>query len=1255
MTNFTLPRIIYPDFLPILERKADIIAAIRRHPVVVVTGETGSGKTTQIPKMCIEAGRGMRGIIGCTQPRRIAAVTVARRIAEELGEEVGLSVGYKIRFEDRSGPRPLIKLMTDGILLMEAQTDPNLRDYDTIIVDEAHERSLNIDFTLGILKKLLQKRRNLRVVITSATIDTQKFSRAFDDAPIIEVSGRLFPVEVRYLPLDAQAEERGDLTYVDAAVRAVDELRMKSRHGDILIFMPTEQDIRETCDLLEGRNYKNCAVLPMFARLSWSQQHRVFEPMALQKIVVATNVAETSITIPGIRYVIDTGMARISQYNPRTRTTSLPIVPVSRSSAEQRKGRCGRVQHGICVRLYSSEDFERRPVFTPPEILRTSLAEVILRMLSLKLGGIDSFPFIDPPAPKAVRDGLELLRELGAIEKKLPADDDVLTGSYRLTEMGRNMARLPIDPRISRMLLEARKENCEPEVLIIASAMSIQDPRERPLEQEQKARQLHAQFNDPTSDFVTLLRIWNHCWGRHEAASSQNSIRRFCRDHFLSYRRMREWRDVHDQVRMILNERRPQTPKRPTTDSEERTDGIHKSVLSGYLSNIAQKKTKNGYAATKGREVMIFPGSSLFNRGGNWIVASEIVETSRLFARTVANIEPAWLEAIGSDLCRYSWAQPHWDKNRGEVVASEQVSLFGLVIVPGRPVSYGRIDPEISTRIFIRSALVDGELKQPLPFLAHNRRLLAEAEALENKVRRCGLMADEDQIARFYEQRLPLIYDVRSLQKLIRDRGSDAFLRMAKADAFRERPDEQELRLYPDECVSDKLRFRLSYRFVPGDREDGITMQIPVHLLSRTSVEPSQWSVPGNLLEKIQILLRSLPKEYRKKLQPLSQTADMILKEMPNGEEPLPSSLTNYIRQRFGEEIPPAVWPMDKLPEHLKMRYAVLDTAGQEIASGRDLQKLKSETLSAGETALFEKARKEWEKSGLTRWEFDDLPEEIPLVHAGVLQGFAYPALQAAETSVHIRLYQDKEEADQAHLDGVVALYRLHFQSELKYIKKSLSLSGDMKIWALAFGNPRILENRLFERIVRDLFSVSVRTQSAFIGHAQSISDRLLPRSQEILQEIKPFVKTYHETVLTLRAFGTANRFNRPAMQFLESIQEELKRLVPQDFLLYCDVQKLPHIIRYLKALLIKAERGLIHLDKALLKVLEIKHFEDYLQQLLDNRTHHFSKEKRKAIEDFRWMIEEYKVSLFAQELKTAYPISRKRLENERRRIEGMI
>ncbi|MDD5167943.1 MAG: ATP-dependent RNA helicase HrpA, partial [Syntrophales bacterium] len=864
-----VPEITYDPDLPITARRDDIIRTIRDHQVTIISGETGSGKTTQIPKMCLEAGRGLAGIIGCTQPRRVAAVTVAERLAEELREAVGRTVAYKIRFDEKMGPHPLIKVMTDGILLVEAQSDRYLRRYDTIIVDEAHERNLNIDFVLGILRSILPKRPDLKVIVTSATLDTEKFSKAFSDAPIIEVSGRMYDVDVLWHPLDPDLEETGEITYIDAAVEAVATIRDEHRFGDILIFMPTEQDILECCEVLTGRYGDEADVLPLFARLPWSEQKRIFQPASRSRIIVATNIAETSVTIPNIRYVIDTGLARISQYNARSRTSALPVRPISRSSADQRKGRCGRIGHGVCIRLYSDESYQERTQYTPPEILRSNLAGVILQMLYLNLGDIHDFPFVDQPAKKNISDAIDILQELGAIRKEEKDSPRSATHPYILTEQGRKMARLPIDPRIARMMIEARKRRCPEEVAIIASGLSIVDPRERPLAKKTQADQMHALFRDPTSDFLTLLRIWKKFGETLNEVKSQNRMRKFCHEHFLSYRRMQEWRDVYRQITTIVEEETWETiPSVKEGDKpDELNAAIHKSILSGYLGNIAEKKEKNIYHGAKGREPFIFPGSALFNHAGQWIVAAEMVETSRLYARTVATIDPAWIEDVGRDLCRSTYGDPHWEKSHEDVVATETVMLFGLVIVPKRSVSFSRINPEEAAPIFIRQGLMPGEVKSRFKFLSHNLALIERLEDMENKIRRHDLI-DEEAIFNFYAGRLPGIANVAGLRKFIHKRGSDAFLFMEEADIIRQTPDEETIASYPDHVAVAGIVLPLTYSFEPGKIHDGVTMKIPSGIIPSISVSDLDWSVPGILREKISGLLKGLPKEYRKKLPP---------------------------------------------------------------------------------------------------------------------------------------------------------------------------------------------------------------------------------------------------------------------------------------------------------------------------------------------------------------------------------------------------
>ena len=1249
-----IPRLTYPEALPITAKKDDIVEAIKRHRVVVITGETGSGKTTQIPKMCLEAGRGILGVIGCTQPRRVAAITVAHRIAEELGEGIGRSVGYQIRFEDRTGRDNYIKIMTDGILLNEAQNDPSLSRYDTIIVDEAHERSLNIDFVLGILRMLLRKRKDLKIIITSATIDTEKFSRAFR-APIIEVSGRMYPVEIRYRPLDHELEESGEITYVDAAISAVQKLMSDRYGGDTLIFMPTEQDIRETCEFIEAKLDYEATILPLFARLPWTEQRRVFQPAPSRKIVVATNVAETSITIPGIRYVIDTGLARISQYNPRLRTTSLPVRAISKSSADQRKGRCGRVQNGVCIRLFDKADYEDRLLFTEPEILRSNLAEVILRMLSLNLGDISSFPFIDPPLPKNIRDGVDILKELGAIEsgrKDIDTDD---VKQYALTERGRIMARLPIDPRISRMIIEAEKEGCVDEILIIAAALSIPDPRERPVEFEKDADEVHADFADPSSDFMTLLRIWNQYHGLMLTAKSKNRIKKFCREHYLSFRRMREWIDVYDQLKEILNEQGWNRRKRKHTDDKILYEGIHKSILSGYLSNIATKKEKNIYTAAKGKEVMIFPGSGLFNKGGSWIVAAEMVETSRLFARMAANIKMEWLEELGGNLCRSTYSEPHWSRDRGEVVAYEQVNLFGLIIVPRRPVSFGRINPDEASEIFIRSALVEGDVKKPIPFLIHNLEVIERISNMEDKIRRRNLLAGEHELARFYQDRLTGTYDVRTLQKLIRERGSDDFLRMKEEDVLARFPGDNELTLYPDEVVLDGHRFMCNYNYEPGHPEDGVTLKVPLHMISTVSAASADWIIPGLIREKIAAHLKSLPKEYKKKLQPLSQVCDIIATEMNDSKSPLLPALSNFIQKRFHVDIPASVWNPGTIDDHLKIRFAVIDARGQELASSRDISLLQKEIIAEAESHAFSKARLTWEKTGLTSWNFGELPNAITLESGGCFEGYAYPGLEAGEGCVNIRLFKSKVEAYASHSIGITLLYAFYFMDELKYLKKAITLSGELKKWADSFGGARKCEDVILKKVIHDLFSENIRKRDAFIDHAESITAKILPKGQDILNKCKPVLKSYYETVTFLKNLEKANRFNKQALQYLGHLKGELSLLMPRDFLIKYSDERLPHIIRYLKAIKVRVERGIAHLEKAFSKTAEIKIFSDKLQYMVNSVSTGISEEKLKAIEEYRWMIEEFKVSIFAQELKTAFPISQKRLEQKIQEIERIV
>ena len=1277
-----LPNFSYNKALPITAKKDEIIQAISRHPVVIVSGETGSGKTTQLPKFCLAAGRGLAGIIGHTQPRRIAAMTVARRIAEELGQELGRAVGYKIRFKDRTSKDAYLKIMTDGILLAETQSDRYLRAYDTIIVDEAHERSLNIDFILGILKTLLKRRDDLKLIVTSATIDTEKFSKAFGDAPVIEVSGRMYPVDARYLP-DDPVEENGDSTHIELAAQAVKQLLKESSRGDILVFMPTEQDIRDTCELIEASKHPKSRILPLYARLPAAEQTRVFARSSERKIIVATNVAETSITIPGIRYVVDSGLARISRYSPRSRTTSLPVMPVSRSSADQRQGRCGRLQNGICVRLYTEDDYHSRPLYTRPEILRANLAEVVLRMIALKLGDITDFPFIDPPDLKSIKDGFNLLYEIGAIRNRRRASgvrrqahDDlaelksaksISTGRVELTEKGRLMAKIPLDPRISRMLLEAQDQGCIGQIAVIAAVLSIRDPRERPLEKTAVADQMHARFEDPLSDFTTLLNIWNRYHHVGTTKKSTHQLKRFCRQHFLSYNRMREWCDIHRQIRTILEEfglpvphrrGRAQTENLNLDKTQPLYQRIHKSILSGFLSNIAEQKEKNFFRATKNREVMIFPGSGLFDKAGKWIVAAEMVETSRLFARTVANIDSQWLEELGGDLCKRIYLSPHWERNRGEVVAAEQVSLFGLIIISQRPVSYGPINPDEASDIFIRSAIMKADLNKPFAFMNHNSGLINAIEGIEDRLRRRDVLISAEALFAFYKEKLGRIYSAPMLSKYIKKRGGDRFLRMKRQDLMNYDPDSGELSRYPLSTKIDGQAVEYTYHFRPGADDDGVTIKVPISLAPAVSDKDLDWLVPGRFKEKVEALIKGLPKTYRKKLVPVNETVEIISRDLPRLKGSLFSALGEFILQRFGVDIPASAWPIESLPDHLKMRISMIGADGKELCSGRDLAVLSQQKIETTQTDAFESYRLKWEKTGITRWDFGDLPEFISSPKRIKAKWVAYPALVAAGKnlkSVSLKLYRHQNKAVAVHQQGVAALYKIHFAKDIKFLKKSLKLPKELKAAADYFSGPANIEQRLLDRVISDLFCKNIRTQNAFYTHADKISPIIISHGRQLSDGCLPVLKAYQNVHQELEKLRLANLDNRAVQSFYKDLIRELARLVPESFINLYEMERLVHLERYIKSMQIRAQRAVVDFEKDQAKLKEVKTFSSNLNKLVKALSPNASDEKRRAIEEFFWMIEEYKVSIFAQELKTAVPVSKKRLEKKLAEIKRMI
>ena len=1246
--------------LPILEKQEEIVEAIRNHQVLIVSGATGSGKSTQLPKFCLAAGRGINGLIGCTQPRRIAAMTVSRRIAEELGEELGQSVGYKIRFQDRTRSSSYIKIMTDGMLLAETQSDPNLYQYDTLIVDEAHERSLNIDFLLGILKGLIKRRKDLRLIITSATIDTEKFSQAFHNAPIIEVSGRMYPVDVKY---DAQDEDDNDQTHVEQAVEAAHRLLTETVRGDMLIFMPTEQDIRETCELLEGRNHRGVDILPLFARLSASDQSKIFKTIPKRKIIVATNVAETSITIPGIKYVIDTGLARILQYSPRTRTTSLPVIDISQSSAEQRKGRCGRVDHGVCVRLFSEEAFEARPVYTSPEILRSNLAEVILRMLALNLGDISGFPFIDPPAERSIKDGFDLLLEIGAIKMREDRRKSDKQSVYLLTDRGKLMSKMPIDPRLSRMLIQARHEGCIKEMVIIAAALSIQDPRERPSDRVQEADEMHKAFHHEDSDFLSLLNIWNRYHEIFRKEKTTGSLKRFCRNHFLSFRRMREWQDIHGQLWAIieeagfLNDRDPKRRlkfKLKGDDFETEYAAIHRSILSGFLSNIAQKKESNFYRAGMGREAMIFPGSALFKRAKQWVLAAEMVETSRLFARCVANIDSEWIEDIGRNRLKHTYLNPRWSKKRGEVIASEQVSLYGLILASDRPVNYGPINPKEASDIFIREALVAHNIKENFSFLDHNRAIIEEITDIEERFRRRDILVNEEDMVEFYKDRLPLVHDVRGLRKIIKKKGNDHFLKMTKAFLLRYDPDQEALHLYPDTVQLGKNRYPCDYRFDPGKQDDGVTVKIPLTAASTVPAESIDWIVPGLFKEKLESMVKGLPKRYRKRLVPISSTVEIIANEMPKTEEPLPTALSRFVQRRFGIDIPASTWLVEDIPDHLKMRISLTDPRGKELLSGREKNILNRES-KVGDQNEYRAATDEWEKKGITRWDFEELPEIVHVKGDKKVVWTYFPGFQNDQDSVSIKLFRRKDKALTSHLSGVGTLLSIHFSKDLKFLKRALSLPRESVEHSEHFGGIKAVEKQLFKGMIEELFHMNIRNRDEFYTYADKIKPIIIEAGREKRDRIISVLRAYHDAWTVFRNLELNNMDNPRAVSFLSQLRDELAKLIPKNFISLYNTDKLQHLIRYLKALSLRAERGLLDFERDQSKAEQVRGYTQQLNELLNDLTEETSKAKRDEIEALFWLIEEYKVSLFAQEIKTPIPISKKRLDKKLKEIGQMV
>lgn len=1231
------PQMSYPVHLPILKHREELIEAIRRHQVLIIAGETGSGKTTQLPKICIDAGQGRAAIIGCTQPRRIAATSMAQRVAEELEVALGSTVGYKIRFSEKCSHNTIIQMMTDGILLTEIQRDRFLNTYDTIIIDEAHERTLNIDFLLGYLKRLLPKRPDLKLILSSANLDIPRFSESFPDAPVIEVTGRVFPVEVRYKPIDKELEEQGDITIEDAVVQTVRDLLRNPRGGNILVFMPGEQEIKEVIGRLEAP-HQSIALLPLFGRLSHSDQNRIFQNSSQRKVIVATNIAETSLTIPGVRYVIDTGLVRLSRFSNRSHTLRLPVEAISQSSANQRKGRAGRVERGVCIRLYSEEHYLQRPEFTPPEILRSSLAEVILRMKYQRLGDIEEFPFINPPSSSAIRSGIKLLKELGAL-------DD----ANELTSLGREMAQLPIEPRTARMLLAAKQENTLREVLVIAAGISIQDPREYPLEKREQAKQSHSAFIDRSSDFITLLNIWNAYHRQWESLKTENKMRKFCKAHFLSFVRMREWRDIHRQLMNLFDKPSDFHLKKESSDYR----GIHVSILAGHLTQIAFKKEKNLYQTTANREIMIFPGSAVFNKGKPWIVASELVETSRLFARRVANIEVDWLEAIGKDLCKRSYSEPSYHEKRQSVIAYEKVTLYGMVIVPRRQVHYGKINPKQATALFIEKALVEGLIRTPHPFFEHNQALKENIIQKGAKLRRCYELEVNQAMSVFYRERLHHIASAHDLNGLLmkKNRGEHQdFLFMTEKDfsIVFEEPSQED---FPDNWNLGDHLLPLNYQFKPEEKKDGVTLRIEEKILPYMEANSLDWLVPGLWEEKILYLMKGLPKRLRKLLVPIPETAKKTAQNIKRTHSSFLAALSEHLRLHNSVSISPDEWDEERLPDYLKIRIEIEDYEHKVIATGRDTNTLLKEGKkqlkekshaddSSLELSQWREASDQWELHNLSEWSFDDLPQQITLETPSGIPLFGYPGLKADGEGVHRCLFHKKEEAALETREGIKQLLLQQLGYEIAWLERDLNDLRELEGHYEVFGSLPHLQEQARENLHNYLFEVEwIDNKEAYEKHLALVRiklDRLMVKFKDSLEKI---VYQYHETRKDLERFLS----KRSLDEAYRELTTQLNLLLPPDFLKTIPYTQLQHIPRYLKAISVRAERLAVNRLKDQEKMEKITPYLNQWKTL--HKDSSLSEPQQSAVQELYWMLEEYKVSLFAAELRTAVPISNKRLD----------
>ena len=1240
-----VPPFELPAELPVAARADEIAAAIREHPVVIVCGETGSGKTTQLPKICLQIGRGEQGLIGHTQPRRIAASTIARRIAQELHTQPGEVVGYKVRFTDKTQPGASIKLMTDGILLAESQGDPLLRAYDTLIIDEAHERSLNIDFLLGFLKQLLPRRPDLKLIITSATIDAERFAKHFGTAgtpaPVINVSGRLYPVEVRWRPVRDE-DDADDRTLMDAIVDAVDECALAGR-GDVLVFLPGEREIREAAEALRKHHPPATEILPLYARLSAEEQERVFRAGGARRIVLATNVAETSLTVPGIRYVVDTGLARVKRYSYRNKVEQLQVEAVSQAAANQRAGRCGRVSDGICIRLYDEADFAKRPRFTDPEILRSSLAAVILRMKSLRLGEVRDFPFVEPPTARAIADGYDLLAELNAVDER-----------GALTAVGRELARLPLDPKVGRMLLAARDQNALAEVLIIASALSVQDPRERPPEAQEAADQAHRRLADDKSDFLSFVKLWKFVHERIEHKKSNKKLTEDLKSHFLSPRRVREWKDVHSQLTSLVGE----LGWKPNA-SEATFEQVHLALLTGLLGNVGFKQLdadfrEPPFVGARGIKFHVWPGSPLAKKTGRWVMAAELVETSRLFARCIANIDPVWIERVGAHLLKKSWSDPHWEKKPAQVMAFERGALYGLTVYAQRRVDFGHKDPKLARELFIREALVAGEYDTQAPFYAHNHRLVREIRELEHKTRRPDVLVDDELIFAFYDQLLP--EDVVSGSTFERWRKgaedkSPKLLFLSRDELMRHEAAGVTTELFPKKLALRGVDMALRYHFEPGSPRDGVTLTVPLFALNQIDPVRAEWLVPGMIKEKAQLLIKSLPQKLRRHCVPVPEYAQGFVDRQgerivePKGG--LIDALIDDLREQKRLAAQPADFKLEQLPQHLTMNFKVVDEHGRQLAMGRSLAALRAELGAEAQKTFQAVAEKDARVAGelhdeITDWDFGDLPELLEIRRKGqVLIG--HPALVDHGGHCSLEVFDDPDEARTRQREGLRRLFRLQLREQVKFLEKNLNSLQTTQMQAGTV--PAIAAAVTSFEDLRDQVITAALDRTALADPWPTDNASFVARKDEARGKLNLIAQEIARLVagIVTEAAGIPKRLNGlkayPAV--VADVEQQLRGLFPRRFIVEVPAAQLAHYPRYLKAIAARLEKLKSDPARDSARLAELALLMTPWQRELAAR----KGVPDPRLDEFRWLLEELRVGLFAQELRTPMPVSVKRLQ----------